>query len=87
MYDLDWLVERSLQQQCHETSPLDHLSNLTSVDNFPQVVNAIESYERLLLWKQAMQEQLKTYKRHRVDIDRMDPSQIDSLAVVEGARL
>lgn len=57
------------------------------MDNFPQVVKAIESYERLLLWKQAMQEQLKTYKRHRVDIDRMDPSQIDSLAVVEGARL
>lgn len=34
-----------------------------------------------------MQEYFKSYKRQKIDIDRLDPSQVDSLAVVEGARL
>lgn len=53
VYDLEWLVDKSLHQ-CHNASPLDHLSNLTSVDNFPSVLKSIEFFEQLLAWKRTM---------------------------------
>lgn len=69
VYDLDYLVDKSLSQ-CDPTSPLDHLRNLSSVDNFPSVLKSIDHFNQLTSWKQKMQEDRKMFKRQRVEIER-----------------